>query len=176
MKKIKNYDEIILEQNTLIILDIDDTIIKFNSMGKTWWEDILHDYEQHHDKQTAYQLAYDDWKAMINKDTPELLDHELFMDLLDRIERTNSKLILLTARESTMKEITLKNLKDCGIHIDPNDVYHSSFKGEIVKDLYETYKANQFIFVDDLLKNIEDVITTMKTYKIDCYLMEHENL
>ena len=45
MKQIKNYDEIIISPNTLVIMDIDDTIIKFKSMNKTWWKDINEYYK-----------------------------------------------------------------------------------------------------------------------------------
>jgi hypothetical protein len=174
MKVIKNYDEIILQPNTLIIMDIDDTLIKFNSIGKTWWKDINEYYAKHNDVKIAKQLAYNDWKSIIEKEKPELLDTELFLELLDRIDNTNSKLILLTARDVEMKPYTLKNIHDCGIHIEPEYVHHAWPKGKKVKELYEKYPGDHIVFVDDYLDNIEDVIKEVPNSI--CYLIEHEKL
>jgi hypothetical protein len=176
MKKIKNYDEIILESNTLIILDIDDTIIKFNSIGKTWWKDMLLYYERNNDKITASNLAYDDWKSIIENENPEILDRLLFSELLNQIDILNCKLLLLTARDSDMNELTLQQLNGCGVYINPCDIYYSSSKGKKVKELYDIYQNHKIIFVDDILDNVIDVEITMKEYNIDCYLLEHENI
>lgn len=176
MKEIKNYDEIIVHPNTLVILDIDNTIIKFNSMGKTWWKDRVEYYERHHDKEITNQLVYDDWKEILDIETPELLDGNSFQDLLKRIELSNSKLMLLTARDIAMKDITMNHLKDCDIQIESEDVHHSYPKGKKVKELYEQYKSDKIIFVDDHLDNVEDVELEMKEYNIECYLIEHEHL
>ncbi len=176
MKKIKNYDEIIVEPNTLVILDIDNTIIKFNSMGKTWWKDRIEYYQRHNDIKTANKLVYDDWKAILDIETPELLDGNSFHDLVKRIELSNSKLMLLTARDISMNDITLNHLKECDIQINPEDVHYSYPKGKKVKELYEKHKCNKIIFVDDHLDNVEDVELEMKDYDINCYLIDHENL
>lgn len=174
MKKIKNYDEINVEPNTLVILDIDNTLIKFNSMGKTWWKDRIEHYKQHTDAETANKLVYDDWEVTLNIEIPEPLDCDKYQDLLERIKMTNSKLMLLTARDINLKDITINQLNDCGIQI--KDVHHSYPKGKKVKELYEQYKYDNIIFVDDHLDNVEDVELEMKEYNIECYLLDHENL
>ncbi len=176
MKKIKNYDEIIIELNTLVILDIDNTIIKFNSMGKTWWKDRIEYYNRDNDIENSNKLVYDDWKSILDIETPELLDSNSFQDLIKRIELTNSKLMLLTARDISMNDITLNHLKECDIQIESDDVHYSYPKGKKVKELYEKFQSNKIIFVDDHLDNVEDVESKMKEYNIDCYLIDHENL
>lgn len=174
MKQIKNYDEIIISSNTLVIMDIDDTIIKFKSMNKTWWKDINEYYKCIYDHITARKLAYNDWHKIIATEIPELLDESLFFDLLNRIETSNSKLILLTARDILIKPSTLKNLKDCNIDIHPDDVHHDMFKGKKIKELCENCEYSHIIFIDDLLDNILDVEKTMPN--VQCYYIEHENL
>lgn len=175
IKNIKNYDEIIIKNNSLIILDIDETIIKFNTINSTWWNDIKKYYELYHNKEKADNLALQDWINIISNEKPELLDEELFLDLLNRIELTNSKLILLTARDQTLNEITIQNIKDCNINIDSNNIYHSYPKGLKVLELYNSHNYNNIIFVDDKLDNIKDVQDKLKNNNINLYLITHQN-
>lgn len=175
MKQIRNYDEIIIYSNSLVILDIDDTIIKFNNISKRWWSDINYQYSLYYDKNVAYNLAFNKWKSIVENEKPILLDEVLFFDLINRINMSNSILLLLTARDDNLKELTIKNIKDCKININPNNIYFDYKKGNKIKELINIYPDRHVIFVDDVIDNVIDVENIMSDSIITCYLINHIN-
>lgn len=179
MNHIKNYNEIVVPDNTLVVLDIDETIIKFNGLHNTWVSELRKYYELFHEKKKADQMALNEWINIISTEKPELLDEELFLDLVDRVKKSNSDLILLTARNKELCDVTIKNLKDCNLDIDSNDIYYSWPKGNKLVEVYNNkYVGKNVIFVDDKLDNLEDVEKSLKENNINItsYLITHEKL
>ena len=70
---IRNYDEIDILQNSLVILDIDETIITYSPITPTWWNDMKKLYTDDH--------AYNEWVHIISKHIPYLLDEPEFFKL-----------------------------------------------------------------------------------------------
>ncbi len=170
---IKNYDEIIINENTFVMMDIDDTTIKFEKLNKNWWKD-------------NEPNSLEKWLKIIQEDKPILLDEIEFFKLLDKIKVTNSELIFITARYNTLDELTYQQLIHCGIPIKKEQIYHSYPKGkkilEIIENkIKETKESKEkviqnIIFIDDHLDNIEDAQKYLKDYSVNYYLIEHINL
>jgi hypothetical protein len=181
--KIKNYDEINFNKKSLLVLDIDETIIKFPGINQKWWDDNYDDYYKLYDINKARQIVLDKWIDIIDNIDPIMLDREKFNKMINRANELNCKIIFLTARIPELKEITEKNLKKCAIIFNKNDIYYSKNKGktifEIISNIDDT--IDNIIFVDDVLYNINSVLDTFNDdiknkYNLQLYLMDHENM
>ena len=163
---IYNYDTIIVKHNTLVILDIDETIIFFDEINLDWWNKMKNTYND--------DYAYNSWVDIITHHKPKLLDKIEFFKLMDRIKQSNSKLILLTARNKKVANLTYQQLIHCEIPIDKQDIYFSEQKGLTTHELMQKYNYDNVIFVDDKIENINDVKEWNPEVK--CYHMKHINL
>jgi hypothetical protein len=167
---IKNYNEIEILPNSLVILDLDETIIRFPYITEKWWINTKKAYELI-DEKTADARAYNDWFYIINNYNPSLLDEYEFSQLLERIKNTNSTYIIITARNIQLKDITIKHLNNVCINAD---VYYSSDKGVTINAIKNNYIYNYIIFVDDnekYIKQVEEINPEIITYFI-----KHKNL
>lgn len=190
IKKIKNYDEINLDlKNTLLVLDIDETIIKFPEINQKWWDDNYGEQYKIHEMGKAREIVLKRWINIIETNKPIMLDEKKFNDLITKSNELKHKIIFLTARIPNLETITKKNLNDCGIKYDENDLYHlpkepvPKNKGQIIKEVVKQLDyIENIIFVDDVMHNIESVINEFKIdddcikYNLHLYLMDHENL
>jgi hypothetical protein len=155
--KISNLDEINLLDNSLVVLDIDETIFTHREINCNWWKDKITFYLQIYQKfELAQEHAYNDWKEFVLSTPPDLINPESFFNLLEKIKRTNSNLIFITARNKDLENLTIEHFKK--IHQEnliPN-IFYSKEKGLLLKDLlrlkYPT--VSQIIFVDDLIENL----------------------
>ncbi len=167
MKEIKNYDEIMIKKNTLVMLDIDNTIIKFKTLYKNWWKD----------NEPNNPNLIDEWIRIVREEEPLMLDFDKFMNLLIKIKETNSDVIYITARNESLDELTYRQLISCGVSLNREQIYFSYPKGKKLLEICNDKKYNNYIFVDDHLDNIEDVQKHLtKDYDVDYYLMNHINL
>ena len=151
---IHNYDEISILDNSLVFLDLDETIIRFPFINSNWWDKTIKAYELI-DINTADERAYKDWQHIITTYNPIILDEHQFSLLINRIVKTNSKIIILTARDEKLKDITKKHLNKCKIFI--NDIFFSKNKGNTIEIIKQNHKYKNIIFVDDNIKYINDV-------------------
>lgn len=180
---ISNYDEILIENKTLVILDIDETIFKFNNIDYQWWIDNINRYiKLGYDYVVAEKIVYKKWINYIKISNPILLDKDKLFELFIRLEKTNSHLIILSARTEDIRELTHNNLLQCGIKIDDYNLFLTKNKGDMINKLllneYIDYK--NVIFIDDLEKNIIDVKDKLNyfnnNYNIKLYWLKHINL
>jgi hypothetical protein len=172
---IKNYDEIQMNENSLIIMDIDNTIIKFEKLHKNWWKE----------NEPNLLDILEEWLKIIKEEQPIMLDEIEFINLLNKINQTKSELIFVTAREENLSELTYNQLTNCGLSIEREQIYYSYPKGKKILEICQTKNQNQnknkqnnqnIIFVDDQLYNIEDVQKYLIDYNVTYYLIEHKNL
>lgn len=178
---ISNYDEIILRENSLLIFDIDETIFKFKNIDYQWWIDNIEIYTNlGYNYEDANDIVYNEWIEHIQKNDPILLDKDKLFNLFDKIKKSNSHLIMLSARIESTRDLTHNNLQHCGIKIEDYNLYLSKEKGDMINKLlsneYKNYK--NIIFLDDLEKNILDVKNKLSSfqYQLDLYHLKHINL
>jgi hypothetical protein len=163
---IQNYDEIIIQPNTLVVMDLDETIIQFKGMYETWWEDYK--------RNNSDIFVYREWVKHISSTLPDLLDSVEFSRLMNRIKKTNSRMIVLTARNLKLCELTLQQLTYCNIHLPLDDIYFSDKKGKTLHSLKRKYSYSNIVFVDDKKKNIDDV--ALWNPEVNCYHIRHKNI
>lgn len=177
---INSFSQIKIKPKSLIVLDIDETILKFPSIRKGWWvETFSKYYEQEQDYEKAEELALFDWENLVINDKAQLLDSDNFETFLDDIKVNECELILLTARNDRLKELTKKHLIDCELDISSHRIYHSRNKGNKLLDLVSNVFTNisQIILVDDLESNLLDVQKSFMgtVFDINLYYIEHHH-
>jgi hypothetical protein len=167
---ISNYDEIIVLNKSLVCIDLDETIIHFPGINQSWWENRKKAYDLIDDL-TSDQMAYKDWLNIIHTNTPKMLDEIQFNKLMERVKITGSKIVIITARNNRLEELTIKHLLDCNINI--SDVFYSNKKGDMVNQIKRLHNG-PIIFIDDIIRNINDVKNINP--EVTTYHMKHINL
>ena len=170
-----------LKSNTLIVLDIDDTIISFTNIDKKWWTNVYNTYLSYYkDDDKAYKKSEILWTKHILKDKPKLLDEYNFINFLEKISKNNCELIFLTARNKNISDLTMDQLSKCGLNINPSKVFFSRNKGNELKNIVEQNYSNvkDIIFVDDLEENLVNVQLEFNTskhskYNLKLYKINH---
>jgi hypothetical protein len=169
---IQNYDEIIVLNNSLIFIDLDETIIHFPCIDYNWWEKTKKLYNIINDK-TSEDRTYIDWETIIYNYKPTLLDGKQFNKFLERVHNTGSKICILTARNNRLDSITKQHLQDCKINI--SEIHYSNKKGYTIDYIKKTIMHNgPILFIDDNIKNINDVQNVNSD--VITYHMKHINL
>ena len=167
---ISNYDEIIVLNKSLVCIDLDETIIRFPGINQSWWENRKKAYDLIDDL-TSDQMAYKDWLNIIHTNTPKMLDEIQFNKLMERVINTRSKIVIITTRNNTLEELTIKHLLECNINI--SDVFYSNKKGDMVNQIKRLHNG-PIIFIDDIIRNINDVKNINP--EVITYHMKHINL
>ena len=169
---IQNYDEIQVLPNSLIFIDLDETILHFPYIDKSWWEKTKKLYNLINDT-TSEDRTYRDWESIIYDYNPTALDKKQFTKFLERVHNTGSKISIITARNNKLESITRKHLRDC--NIDISDIHFSNKKGYTINYIKTTTRHNgPIIFIDDLISNIDDV--QIVNPEVITYHMKHINL
>jgi hypothetical protein len=170
---INSFDLInISEPNTLVICDIDQTLLYWKKKPSELYYLVDEMYPgcspEEKEKHAEYFL-----NIYINIHPPTHTDSEGFDKLIKKIENMSSQLIFLTARQKTTETYTKKDFKAIGIDYDKYPVYYTDnlvTKGEYIKNNIELDKYSQIIFIDDYDSYIESVLNLFP--KIICYKFE----
>ena len=176
-KQIYSFFEINLKRETLVVLDIDDTIIKYSKMNKQWWKSTFDSYykiSKNYDD--ADEQTLNNWRIQIYSAVPLHIDENGLFDLFKRAKELDCTIICLTARDQSLERITYEHLKQLGIN--GIKIYFSPEveKGITLDEILSTYKINcqnykDIIFVDDLHGNLVSVHTNTHHPNIKCYHM-----
>jgi uncharacterized HAD superfamily protein len=132
---INTFNNIPILEKTLILCDIDDTLITTKKIK----------LRSNKDNQNVIHLHL-----------PKYIDKEGFQNLLEKIKITNSRLIFITARSSRSTEFTYNQFKL--LNID-NKIYPIVFCGDtskatIVKKYINVNSFSNVVFIDDLKHNL----------------------
>ncbi len=182
IQQVNSFYQIPVTENTLVVLDIDETIMAFPGINKTWWRET---YEKHfdstNDKTAANNLTLKEWREYVRVNKPYLLDEKKLKKFLGEIETKFSQLVLLTARDPVMTEITHLHLSHCELSISPDQVIHDENKGDALALIVQSYpEITKIIFVDDFEKNLLNVKARfdkpdMIDYSLALYQITHGN-
>lgn len=169
-KQIVSFKNVIVKPQTLIVFDIDDTIIGYEEFSHTYFTNAIENYkEKYNCDKMALDFALHDWISKVNEGTPCHMDADGFKELERKIKNTNSHYIFMTARNPNYRDITETHLEQVGIK--NRQVYYlaGANKGEFLKNIYEKYSDyKEIIFIDDMEKNLHDVGKAFD-HKIELY-------
>lgn len=159
LKQIKKFNEIKLISNSLIVLDIDETIIKFDNINKKWWSNT---FDKHYsitkDYDHADNLSLDEWISHVTITEPKLVDDKIY-EWIDLTDKHDCDLIFLTARKKSLKNITFLHLNKVNLSFDENKIYFNENKGDELFNIANkeySHKKN-IIVVDDIKSNLIDI-------------------
>lgn len=179
IKYIDTFSKITLPMsNTLIVFDIDETILSFIDINKKWWNDnyerLLPIYKENTDEQVELL-----WIDYVSKNKPILLDEYNFKFFLNSI-RYKCEIILLTARNEKIYELTIKHLNECKLNIHPSRIFFSKNKGKKLQDIVNNIFPNikNIIFIDDIEENLISVLNVfnkkeLSKYNLELYKIKH---
>lgn len=173
---ISSYKNIAIRPQSLYVFDIDDTLLHFPEFPRAWWKETTQKYKAICEA-TADDKAHDEWMRAVELRPGFACDKEGFLDIYHKILDSDGKVILLTARPASMKDLTLRHLREGLWEFDPGHVYFDKEKGQRLRKIVEeNYKdVHHITFVDDYEKNIESVrnafLGSEKT--LDTYLYVH---
>lgn len=173
MKEINDYSQIEIILNSLVVFDIDETIIKFPQLGKDWWKNKLNHYNAiYGDHHKAEINALEDWIEHVKINKPEMINKDSFIEFFNSALDNNCKIIFLTARNEKLKDITYEHLLHLDIinHNKVYDIYFNENKGEELEKILSKEEFNDIIFIDDLEENLKDVSNHLyEKYNLNLY-------
>jgi hypothetical protein len=180
MKQINSFKSIIIIDNSLIVIDIDNTIFKNKvSFDESWWK-LKHEqyYNISHDHNLANNFVFQNWIELLKKNPPKLLDGVNLFEFLNNAKKQNCNIVLLTARNTYLEQITTCHIKYFGIDKFIDDIYFNIKKGPELLKISQKYKScKNIIIIDDLYENILDMqkAFTKASYSVimHCHLIDH---
>lgn len=98
---VSTFNDIIIVKNSLVICDIDETLLYYEGIDKTWWSETFYRYYQiHKDYDKADQLCLAEWTSHITSADkyPFFTDIAGYANMIAKINETNSQIVFLTAR------------------------------------------------------------------------------
>lgn len=172
--EITTFFDVILKEKSLIMIDIDDTILKYENLDKTWWKKT---FNKHYDETADYdesdKMTLNMWKNLIHTAEPQYVDKSGIFDLFERAKQSNCKIIFLTARCETLRTITIDHLNKLGIYVDEIYFTPNVEKGIVLKRLktefYHEYVHT--IGIDDHDPNLESIYKNFENELIALYKM-----
>jgi ABC-type proline/glycine betaine transport system ATPase subunit len=177
---IKSFNQIDIIPDSLVILDIDETVLTYPQLTKNWWkEKINYYYKITNDLDLSEKHALSEWINIVQTTNPKKLDSKEQNNFINKLYQNNCQLIFLTARNKDLSEITYKNLSYIGIN-KAHSVYFDENKGEKIYELISEFYTNveNIIFVDDLTNNHNKILDTVKKYNIKInfklYQIDHD--
>ena len=177
---ITSFAQIDLTNKSLIVVDIDETVLQYPSIGEKWWKNKKEFYKTKYDHETANNFAYEDWLKYIEITEPLHTDYIGLEHLFTKVYNTNSDIIFLTARHKNIDYITKNHMEQIGIKNIPIYYTGGKSKGTHLNKIYsEKYNYhNNIIFIDDMEHNINSVkqinytTNTNSTVNVKCYKFE----
>ena len=173
INKVSTFKDITIKRNTLVLCDIDDTVIVFEKLGKKWWRERFDDYyERTGDFEWSEKAVLKEWIHAIRTMKPVHVDEHGFCDFVERIEQTGSMLVFVTARAQEISDLTTIHLNSAGIY-PKTDVHHTNNtpKGEYIANVIDFDDFEYVVFIDDMEHNIQSVQEVFGE-KVELYLFK----
>lgn len=154
----ESFRDIYIPNNALVVLDIDDTVMRFKEMGRFWWRAREEELVLLHGAEKGKELVMREWIRGAHIYNPVLTDPEEFPLFLQRVFAAGAHLIFLTARGSDMRQLTEFQLTSCGVTVESEQVYFAREKGAALKAIVQSQGFKDVVFIDDMAHNVEDVM------------------
>lgn len=171
----------------LVVLDIDNTVIRDN-FTKQWWDEYYNSCRKIINcSNTAHDMTVKRWQKMLKDGQISFqhTDRQGLSYLADFCKKNNIPIISLTARGKEICESTAYTLNELGIYFDniecsPEHLFsHQGVfyldggnKGRALADIIALNKFQSVTFVDDCIQNHQHVLIEMNKIGVrsDCYL------
>jgi len=142
---VHSFKEIKILPNSLIFIDLNKTLISYLPNKN---DTLLKKY-------IKGNLTRKEYLEIVTTHKPYILDKNNFNDFMNKIKKTNSKIMMLTSIKEGIKSKISKTVKDAKIPI--KKIIYSKIKGQTIKNMKSKYKYDNILFIDDSLKKIKSV-------------------
>ena len=162
MINLKSLSKIPLKPNSLYVIDIDETLIYYKHLPKTWWDKIKELYLPVYDGDIVKtnKKALNVWERIVKNSQPHPVERDIFEKIIKYCLQHNSTILLLTARSDYMDTYTRDHLSIVYPYYNPEIIYCNNENKGIHLEVYlqTTDRVYETIhFVDDKLQNVIDV-------------------
>jgi hypothetical protein len=178
--EISSFDQVPIDSpHTLIICDIDETLLHFPDLTLEKYNQVLEYYNSiHSDYELALANTNSHWSQIFVSSQPSHTDMDGFRRLLLRLHLYNGGLCFLTARpghESNI-EFTKSNFAAIRLEYSAFVVHYSGLipKGEFIRNKIDLSYYSDVIFIDDMDYNLLDVSSRFGQ-RIKCFKFVHQN-
>jgi len=160
---IRTFQDVIIKSNTLVICDIDDTVIKCKKPLNHFYQMVKEDFCFFSDC-THEMLLKEAWDMQIMYNQLYGYTHtdsEGFEQMLNSISQTKSQLIFLTARSKQSDQATKKNLNQAGIYHEDFQIHYTKneiTKGQYIVDHIDLSGFDHVVFIDDYENQVLSVV------------------
>ena len=178
IKKTSSFGPININPNSLVLCDIDDTLIRYDLtlddfVKKT--RDYLISVNDYLDEEYTFCLAKDEFAEYRDSKCPYMTDKKGWDKMYNQIKETCSKLIFITARSIEYKEITRKHFESNELNYLDFDI-HYTFEHSMSKAMYIQQYINMdgfdhIYFIDDQVSIVKNVKITFP--QIECYIFKY---
>jgi len=160
---INSFSQIPLKPRSLVVLDIDETLLTYSNLSPQWWQDEINkNYLDTQDYSMAEKWAVHKWKQLIMNSLPISLDAQNRDVFIQNLYTMGCELIFLTARDNDLADITRAHLRDLKIYNDQM-IYFDENKGHKIIEIMTIYnKYDNVVVVDDLIKNLSSIQESMQ--------------
>ena len=178
-KPIHKFSEIDIKPNTLVLCDIDDTLLHHPAINNSWISLINTFFYVKHEsisdvdnKTNAVHEINKYIDEVFNTIPMRHTDRDGFFDM---VEKTH-EFAFVTARTSTAKDFTYSNLRSLGIDPDVYKVHFCGYepKGQYIKRHFDLTKYENVVFIDDQTRNLENVLLIITHIGLKLYKFKHE--
>jgi hypothetical protein len=178
---INSFNRIQIKNNTLVLCDIDDTVLRYKLDLNHFYKDThkyLMEIDDYIDEVDTMKLARDRFNVYKNNTTPQHTDNKSFDIMLSKISKTNSKLVFITARSIKFKDVTFSELEKLGIDYKMFDI-HFTFdykmpKANYIDKFINLSRYNLVYFIDDNELTVKNVKT--KFPQIECFIFKYNEI
>jgi hypothetical protein len=169
--EIRSFSEIVITpQRTLILCDIDDTLLKWDLTLEACFIDAITLFPTE-TEDFQRNFARNIWLTNREMAPPSWTDQKGFINMLTNLSPC-SRLVFLTARAGgELADWTRRDFESLGLVYDPSGVFYTGnrvTKGTFIKDHIPLEGFEKVIFIDDLQENIDSVSAAFP--QIQCYL------
>ena len=157
---IHNFNQVYRKHNSLYVIDIDETILYYKNLNKEWFDDKKNALSEYYQRKNIMNKVYDLWEKELYKVNPIPTDYHGINNLIHYCIHNNSKVILLTARNKRVEDITKDHVNDILKYDIPIFFAGGKSKGKMLKKIinkYYSYPYENIYFIDDLEENCESV-------------------
>jgi hypothetical protein len=162
MIPIKSFRDVHVPTKALVVLDIDDTVMRFEELGRSWWAKKEAELTAIHGYAKAREEVMQQWVAGAHIYMPILTDPDDFPKFLTRVFDAGAHLVFLTARSADLRQLTEFHMTSCGIDVESERIYFSREKGATLKSIVGSGGFSKVVFIDDMEHNIESVLSELK--------------
>jgi hypothetical protein len=157
---IHTFDDVSLTQEgTLIICDIDDTLLRYERNLGYFYHNLKHSFPELNEDELQHH-ASNIYATYVKKRKPSATDYDGFIRLMKKVLETNSKLIFITSRNECSKEYTEKEFSSIGVCYSYFNVYYTNneiSKGLFIEEKLDMDGIKDLIVIDDQISNLKSI-------------------